>query len=563
MKKDSKQISPERLIEENMELAKSLAWEFLKRVPVEKRDWVKDDVFSAAYIGLTIAAGKYKAEFGTKFSTYAYSCIVGEIKKELDFFGRESIPFDDLFESELKSYYGTAEEEAIANETVPVDWKKNSSKQSIPKSKKKKKSIRPNQDAQYISEQRTLDVLRVLKEISDEEHPVKQEDVFSEISTTSNRKTLSDTIEQILLGINPIEYAEENDRDYKIKYEGYDKPADENPLMIRNRINEIRKALRRKGADKEKLEKELNKLKGGKAPTITGLRYIHDFGNRDLDNLISAVAMSSAIAPDEKEELIGKIVGTASKYYKSPFYDKVRGRLKFDPYGIYSRTYSKKGDTEKRVSENIRILQDAIGKYTKVCFRLGAYDFECEYREFDESGSAGRLVMSPYYIVVYHDNYYVIGAWNDGESACHYRIDLMSDIEIVRDVNNMPVPMRPIREIKTLPGRDKWDPGKYMNEHMNMAFDTRDSKTRRISIKITKDWRYRYNHLRDWFGEFRINRTKTATCEEGYEVVDVTTSPFMLVSWAMQYSEVVEVMDDKVREEIRKRIMKMEKKYNT
>ena len=82
MKKDSKQISPERLIEENMELAKSLAWEFLKRVPVEKRDWVKDDVFSAAYIGLTIAAGKYKAEFGTKFSTYAYSCIVGEKAEE-------------------------------------------------------------------------------------------------------------------------------------------------------------------------------------------------------------------------------------------------------------------------------------------------------------------------------------------------------------------------------------------------------------------------------------------------------------------------------------------------
>lgn len=552
----------DQLIEENMDLAKSLAWGVIKRIPEGKRDYVKDDVLSAAYIGLTIAAGKYNSEIGTKFTTYAYPWIVGEIKAELEFFGKDMVPFDEVLENSLESYLGNAEEIVVANEIVSEVLKSASSIKINQKSKRKKKSERPNQDAQYISEQRTLEVLKVLKEISDEDHPVKQEDVFSEISTTSNRKTLSDTIEQILLGINPIEHTIENDKDYRIKYEGYDKPVDENPLSIKNRINEIRKALRRKGADKEKLEKQLKELKGGKAPTITGLRYIHDFSNHDLDNLISAVAMSSAIAPDEKEELIGKIVGTGSNYYKSPFYDKVRGRLKFDPYGIYSRTYGKKGDAEKRLAKNIRVLQDAIGKYTKVRFRFGAYDSECTYQTFSDEDILGKEhVISPYYIVVYQDNYYVIGSWNFGESACHYRIDLMSDIEIVRDKEGAPVKMRPMREIKNLPGRDKWNPGKYMNERMNMTFDSDDLKPRRISIKISSEWRYRYNHLRDWFGDYRINKTKTADCEDGYEVVEVTTSTGMLVHWAMQYSLVCEVLDEDVRKSVRESLKWMEEKY--
>ena len=39
-------------------------------------------------------------------------------------------------------------------------------------------------------------------------------------------------------------------------------------------------------------------------------------------------------------------------------------------------------------------------------------------------------------MVVYHDNYYIIGlnqAWGD-KRVLHYRVDLMSDIEIAKDV---------------------------------------------------------------------------------------------------------------------------------
>ena len=60
-----------------------------------------------------------------------------------------------------------------------------------------------------------------------------------------------------------------------------------------------------------------------------------------MDKLISAIALSAGISPEDKEALIGKIMCTASLYYKNPFYDKVRKKVQFNPYSEYSRLYSR------------------------------------------------------------------------------------------------------------------------------------------------------------------------------------------------------------------------------
>ncbi|MCR5589900.1 MAG: WYL domain-containing protein, partial [Lachnospiraceae bacterium] len=406
------------------------------------------------------------------------------------------------------------------------------------------------------------DVLRALKEYSDESHPVSKAELLEYIETTDNPLTLSGTVDEILLRINPAEYTEDNDSDYRIKYEGYDKPYDDNPLVIKSQIDEIKKEMRRKGADTEALKKELKEFMAchgmNKAPAIKGLRYIHDFDHDDMDKLISAVVLSAGIAPADKERLIEKIMATASKYYKNPFYDRVRGRLKFNPYSEYSRLYSRTGETEKRIGENVKILQDAIRLRTKVRFFFDHYSTDKQYVPGDK-----EQTLTPYYIVIYNDNYYVIGARDKGSHAAHYRIDLMSSVAIIKDENGVPVPMRPMSECKDLPSRDMaWDPGKYMSEHLYMAFDSDNDKPRKISIKIPTDKINRYTILHDWFGDhFEINKTATKKCEEGYEVVDVVTSPTMLAHWAMQYADFCEVLDKGVREKICMTIARVNKKY--
>ncbi len=424
-------------------------------------------------------------------------------------------------------------------------------------------SERRNADAQYIAEQRTVDVLRALKENSDESHPVSKTELLGYIKTTDNPLTLSCTIDEILMRINPAEYTGDNEDEYRIKYEGYDKPYDDNPLVIKSQIAEIKKEMRRKGVNVNALKKELKGFMAGhetnKAPAIKGLRYIHDFDHDDMDQLISAVALSASIPPEGKERLIGKIVDTGSKYYKNPFYDRARKKLKFNPYSEYSRLYSRSGETEKRIGENVRILQDAMRLMTKVSFFFDHYSADKQYISGEK-----EQTLTPYYIVIYNDNYYVIGAWDKGSHAAHYRIDLMSSVRIVRDEKGVPVPMRPMSECKDLPSRDQaWDPGKYMSEHLYMAFETDNEKPRKISIKIPSDKTNRYTILHDWFGDyFEPNINATKKCEEGYEVVDVVTSPTMLVHWAMQYADFCEVLDKGVREKIREKISRLEREYH-
>ena len=102
-----------------------------------------------------------------------------------------------------------------------------------------------------------------------------------------------------------------------------------------------------------------------------------------------------------------------------------------------------------------------------------------------------------------------------------------------------------------------------MSEHLYMAFETDNEKPRKISIKISSDKINRYTILHDWFGDyFELNKLATAKCEEGYEIVDVVTSPTMLVHWAMQYADFCEVLDKGVREVVKQKIDKMKSRYS-
>lgn len=413
---------------------------------------------------------------------------------------------------------------------------------------------RPNDNAQYIAERRTVEVLEVLRRISDERHPVTKKMVSDEVYTTENPQTLSNTIDEILLQINPIEYLSENDHEYRVKYDGYDASFEKNALILKTRINELRKALRRKDVDKEALKKELDEISVKRAPIITGLRYVHDFSYEEMDQLISTVALSASIAPVDKENLIQKIMDTASMYYRSPFYDRVNRKLLFNPYSEYGRLHSKSGKYENRLAGNIKVLQDAFRLRTKVKFHFDVYSEDKEYMTDDK-----WHIVSPYYIVVYHDNYYMIGAWDNRDKACHYRIDLMSDIGIIRDEKGEPVPMKAMSLCKDLPSRDSdWNPAKYMSEHLYMSYD----RPRKIQIKIKSDDISRYTMLHDWFGDyFEKNKRASEKCEQGYEVVDVITSPNMIVHWAMQYADRVEILDAEIRKKIRGKLTDLTKKY--
>lgn len=399
---------------------------------------------------------------------------------------------------------------------------------------------------------KTVQVLEVLKKISDESHAVTQAELLEAMRETGDAATdipavLSHTVDEILRQINPVEYTKENEAQYRIKYRGYR----ENLLDVKEEIKELKKEARRKGADRRKIEERRSVLPA-KAPSITDLRYIHDFTDEEMDQMIRIISFSDCISAEEKTNLIGKITDTASIHYETPFYDRKKRKLKFNLRGIFARTYrtpereakEKGADSGRQVS----FIQKAINDGVRIGFRFNDYDA-------DKNLVPRKLEyeLNPYHIVVYHDMYYLIGNRPGMENLSHYRIDLMSEIRVLTDDKGEHVkrtPMAKLEGVREMGGT--WNPVKYMSEHLYMGYD----KPRHIRIKIPKD---QYTVLHDWFGDHY--RKLRVPCEEGFDYVGIVTSPAMIVHWAMQYAGIVEIMDEEIREKIRGEIGRLQEKY--
>ena len=380
-----------------------------------------------------------------------------------------------------------------------------------------------NRDAQYAAERRAVEILKVLKQISDEKHPVTQSEIRRQLTTTANAGTLSKSIDQILYQLDALTYENASEDDYPIKYKGYEQNL-----------------LKKKMMGKESRE-------NGRPISITNLEYVHSFSYKELDKLIELVSFSGNLSGEEKNNLIRKLIATSSQYYKSPFYDKESKQLRFNPYAVSGRTQVK-GDENKRLSENLKVIQKTINDRGQIAFEFNDYD---AMHGLEPRNRLYRL--SPYYIVVYQDLYYVIGGQDGAKNASHYRIDLMTNVTVAKDADENPLSMIPMSKYLNLPGRDAtWDPEKYMSEHLYMSYD----EPRRITVKIeTKS----YTILHDWFGNHY--KKLMQSCEEGYALVEIVSSPNMIVHWALQYGGSVEIMNEDIREKIREEIKNLEKKY--
>lgn len=392
-----------------------------------------------------------------------------------------------------------------------------------------------NYEKNYNAESRTVQVLQILKEISDEENAVKQADILEAMKkndpTTVNPATLSKTIDRIILQLDPMIYTGDNDDEYRIKYSGYDRET-ENIVL-------------------EKVEKQYS----GKSPSVTDLRYIHDFDMTELDMLMDAVNFSGRLSLEEKERLMRKLQATASKHYRSPFYDKYSGKVKFHDFGIYTRLDARTSMTKENgrypaekteLIQNIKVIQEAINERKQIVFDFNEYSKD---HTLKKRNIGWRYILSPYYIVVYHEMYYLISSKPCTKEVSHYRIDLMSNVGFAKDEDNKDIPSELTSDINGLPDRMKWDPEKYMREHLYMFY----GEPRSIAIKIPSG---NYTAIHDHFGD----HYRSLKCdEEGYDKIEVKCSAEAMAIFALQYASLIEVIDEEVRELIREKMKALDK----
>ncbi|MBO4899196.1 MAG: WYL domain-containing protein [Lachnospiraceae bacterium] len=521
-----------------------LAWGRIKGMNLKRPEEIERELFQAGWVGFASALKRYVPGGKAGFLTYARKDIEGAISDQLKF------EFDNGIADKPKGLTvvvehasGNTEMEQRTFEakmTGPAMAEKATIGMTIPE---------PTNHESFGQARSVLQILKVLKMLTDEDHSLSKAELLKQLHyfrlgtygtdcTLKEEKgekilktddgTYTKELDEMLAELDPLLHTGDNDDDYLIRYSGY---------------------------EEDRLYKKINKTKGQKSGPITDFSYNHLFDKETLDRIIALISLSDMFSEEEKIRLIKKLVGTASVHYDTPFMDG--NDLKFNPKAIHGRFSGRNGADRELVVNNLRTIQFAINNLVQIRFRFNHYT--ADHKLIPKQDFAHAL--SPYHLVVFHDNYYVIGLnqeWGDNR-VLHYRVDLMSDIEIARDEAGEMIPIK-VCDFTGLPiSNVDWDPGKYMAEHLNMAFD----EPRDIKIKIPDT---EYTLIHTWFGShFRkvdsITETDEAGNETGYDIIVVRTSPFMIVSWAMQYGTTVEILDEEIREKIRERLEELRVLY--
>lgn len=382
-------------------------------------------------------------------------------------------------------------------------------------------------------EKRSIAILKILHEKTDEMHTLKQSEINENLKEKIHRDTLSKVIWQLADELNPDKYevyseGRNNDDDFIIKYDGYDKQrVSDSYVNIRKRNIRDRDKIKQGQKDVEKPTA---------SPTMTNIHMQHPFSYKELDQLMDAINFSDKLTLEEKRNLMEKVSKTSSQYYETPFYNKDTKELQYN----YNTTNKRFGE-DTNLIENLKNIQKAINDLKKIRFTYN------HYNENNVLEANSTLEVSPYYVVVDNDLYYLISGVKNQKNPMHSRIDLMTNIEILDEKIDS------IRNFPDIPTREKWEPTKYLGEHVYMGYN------KPVEIKIKQKKECGYNRYHDWFGNHY--RVSAENCEDGYEIITVKNSPYMMAFWALQYGEQVEILHEDVRKRVRDILKNLNEKY--
>ena len=375
---------------------------------------------------------------------------------------------------------------------------------------------------------RLINIMKILQEETDEFNTITQPEILELLrdrDCACSERTLTDYLKTIMKELNP------EDVDGYV----YENASIEDYVIIAKGLEEKLKA-RDFGLTTE----------GSKKLQLRSLRYNQILSFAELNQVIEGVLFLKSIDDESKEKIIRKLITLSSKNFP-----------KYSPYiSENTRTISKKiaGVFEdSRVDEialknNLQVIRTAIeankGAGLKISFYFNGYDENKKLKaRVDANGAKLRYVVNPYYIIMYNGKPYLICATEPHDDVAIYRIDLMSEItteikaSLAKDGKMISEKRRPKSEIKGLPMEwNSKEASKFQTEHLYMYYGKPES----ISLKIDKD---RYTLLHDYFGD---RYQFVEHIDDTWDCIEVECVPDAMISWAMQCSDFVEVLQPEV-----------------
>lgn len=252
-----------------------------------------------------------------------------------------------------------------------------------------------------------------------------------------------------------------------------------------------------------------------------------EFGDAELRMLIDSVLFSKNLTQTQAKKLIDKLCAQGNRYFQA----KVSH--------ISSLKDLQHGDN-KQLMYALDTINDAIAEKKKISFTYNDYglDFKLKPRRSEKS------IVNPYQIVASNGFYYLIGNVDKYDNVVHFRIDRITNVEIL---DKKVKPKNLVREFA-----NGYDLPKHMAEHIYMF----GGPSVRVKFLTSAGM---MNEMIDWFGrDFRVRKTEV----EGQIEITVQCNEEAMLYWALQYGPYVEVLEPmELRERIRDSIEKMINTY--
>lgn len=343
---------------------------------------------------------------------------------------------------------------------------------------------------------RALKLLEILKLGTDRDNKLTQEQLLKamkKMDGSCTLKTMRTDLRNLMAAINPV--MDEDGDEYR-----------EHPEKFRIIYDGIEEGRHR----------------------MSGIQYIHDFTNDELNFMIELVKGNGGISNEQVELLTGKIKDLGSRFYKYTS-DSITA---IPEHTTFDTTY---------LRHNLWVINMAIINNLKVSFVFNGYNRDGVLEPVREK----KYEVNPYYVVSYQHKYYMLCTHAKYEDVHIYRLDLMTDAELMEE---------PRESVRNIPELEHSNANEYMDKHLNMFYD----EPRTIRLKV-KNGPRGYTAIHDHFGKKYIFKNKI---DDEYDEIEIMASGDAVIEFAIKYMDIVEIIRPQaLRKRVAEKAAELIKRY--
>ena len=255
----------------------------------------------------------------------------------------------------------------------------------------------------------------------------------------------------------------------------------------------------------------------------------------ELKMLASSIATAKFLPAKQAKELLGKLNELSSKHNNL---NKGVGLV-----DNYIRT------NNRDLSYNLEVIYDAIKANKQIKFVYNDMGVKGELvPRYQKKAEDGRYTFNPYEVICNEGNFYVVGSTYDYKNLRHYRLDRITNIDIIEKSKRVP-----LNKIEGYTDKGYFELTTYVREHLNMF----NGKVERVKFKASK---LILNYIWDTFGD--TAEIRELANDNDNVIFTVKTAIDGAKVFAKQFCTACEVLEPQaLRDELKQEFAQVAGKY--